>query len=101
MATTKKLFEQKTFEIINESKKKKMGSKYKNSGVITFNKIERIRDAPFSFMDFPMNGTEINVTFAIDFTSSNGKKKYFYFSIIFKIFNMNNFLFKKINEKII
>jgi len=36
--------------------------------------MERIRDTPFTFMDFPMNGTEISVSFAIDFTSSNGKK---------------------------
>jgi hypothetical protein len=69
-ATTRVLFEQNTFELINEKKKAKKGSKYKNSGVIKFENLTRVRK--YSFIDFPMNGTEVAVSFAIDFTASNG-----------------------------
>jgi len=51
-------------------KKAKKGSKYKNSGVIKFENLTRVRK--YSFIDFPMNGTEVAVSFAIDFTASNG-----------------------------
>jgi len=70
-ATTRMLFDQKTFEVINDKKKEKKGKKYTNSGVITFNRIDRIK--AYTFMDFPMGGTEIAVSFAIDFTGSNGE----------------------------
>jgi len=70
-ATTKDLYEKKKFEVINEKKKSKDG--YKNSGMVIFDRID-IVDPPLSFMDFPMGGTEIAVTFAIDFTGSNGAK---------------------------
>jgi len=69
-ATTRMLFEQKSFEVINEKKKAKKGKKYTNSGVITFNRIDRIKE--YTFIDFPMGGTEIAISFAIDFTGSNG-----------------------------
>ena len=69
-ATTKDLIEKKSFEVINEKKKSKSDS-YKNSGTIIFDRIEVV-GPPLSFMDFPMGGTEIVVTFAIDFTGSNG-----------------------------
>jgi hypothetical protein len=71
-ATTKDLIEKKSFEVINEKKKSKSDS-YKNSGTIIFDRIEVV-GPPLSFMDFPMGGTEIVVTFAIDFTGSNGLK---------------------------
>jgi len=67
--------ENRKFDIINEVKQKKKGSKYKNSGVITFNKVDRIKN--YTFVDFPMGGTEMAVSFAIDFTFSNGKLKMF------------------------
>jgi len=75
-ATTRMLFSNKEIEIINEKKKEKKGSKYKNSGYIKFPNIKRIRDQnePFTFIDYPMGGTEIAVSFAIDFTGSNGLK---------------------------
>ncbi|ORX45376.1 Copine-domain-containing protein [Piromyces finnis] len=59
----------KTFEIINEKKREKKNN-YRNSGIMTFEKIE-IGEG-FSFSTFPLHGTEIAVVFAIDFTSSNG-----------------------------
>jgi hypothetical protein len=71
-ATTRELFEKKSFEVINEKKKAKKGKKYKNSGIIRFENLER--NKKYTFIDFPMNGTEIAVSFAIDFTSSNGDK---------------------------
>ncbi|ORX82968.1 copine-8 [Anaeromyces robustus] len=70
--TSRMLFDQKRYEIINEKKKEKKGSKYTNSGVITFDKVERTKK--FTFMDFPMGGTEMAVSFAIDFTASNGEQ---------------------------
>ncbi|OUM61541.1 hypothetical protein PIROE2DRAFT_12454 [Piromyces sp. E2] len=36
--------------------------------------IERIRIKPYTFMEYPLGGTEIAVSFAIDFTLSNGYK---------------------------
>jgi len=69
-ASTRMLFEKgASFELINEKKKAKKGKKYTNSGVFTFD-IDRYKT--YSFMDFPMGGTEIAVSFAIDFTASNG-----------------------------
>eukprot|EP00833_Pecoramyces_ruminatium_P008918 jgi/Orpsp1_1/1182950/evm.model.c7180000083251.1 len=69
-ATTRELFEKKEFEVINEKKQNK-GKDYKNSGIIKFN-MERIRNVPYTFIEFPCGGTEIAVSFAIDFTGSNG-----------------------------
>jgi len=63
-----------TFNVINQKKQekyKRKGKEYKNSGTITFENIEVLKD--YTFMDFPMLGTQISVTFAIDFTGSNGK----------------------------
>jgi len=71
-ATTRMIMENGKFDIINEKKKQKKGNKYTNSGVITFKRVERTKN--FTFMDFPMGGTEIAVSFAIDFTYSNGNK---------------------------
>jgi len=68
-ANFEKIRAQKTFEIINEEKKKKKED-YKNSGTMTFNTISFSEG--FSFSTFPLHGTDINVVFAIDFTSSNG-----------------------------
>ncbi|ORX44169.1 Copine-domain-containing protein [Piromyces finnis] len=73
MASSRMIFESGAqFEVINDKKKAKKGKKYTNSGVITFDKINRIKN--YSFMDFPMGGTEIAVSFSVDFTSSNGNK---------------------------
>ncbi|OUM69092.1 hypothetical protein PIROE2DRAFT_57614 [Piromyces sp. E2] len=71
MATGRMILESNAkFDVINERKKAKKGKKYTNSGVIIFDRVERVKN--FSFMDFPMGGTEISVSFAIDFTASNG-----------------------------
>jgi len=62
-----------SFNIINSKKQakyRKKGKEYKNSGVITFENIQISKE--YSFMDFPLLGTVISVTFAIDFTGSNG-----------------------------
>jgi len=72
-ATTNDLFNKKEFPIINEKIKNKKEDSYENSGTLVFN-IEKIRTKEFSFMEFPYGGTEIAVSFAIDFTGSNGNK---------------------------
>ncbi len=70
--TTRELLDKKEFELINEKKKRKKGSEYKNSGILRVD-IEKIRMKPYSFIEFPYGGTEFVVSFAIDFTGSNGK----------------------------
>ncbi|XP_071531309.1 copine-8-like [Panulirus ornatus] len=56
--------------LINEERKKKKGSSYKNSGHVIVNKA-RVREV-FSFIDYIKGGMEINAFIAIDFTASNG-----------------------------
>ncbi|CAK8696200.1 unnamed protein product [Clavelina lepadiformis] len=58
------------WDCINPEKKKKKGSKYKNSGIIflTSCKVE----TEYTFLDFILGGCQINFTVAIDFTGSNG-----------------------------
>ncbi|EDQ89579.1 uncharacterized protein MONBRDRAFT_36908 [Monosiga brevicollis MX1] len=52
---------------------KKVGRKnYTNSGVLT---IRTSIEASFTFLDFLRNGYGINVSFAVDFTGSNGSPK--------------------------
>lgn len=58
------------YECINEKKKEKKGSKYKNSGVLSLTQIHSERC--FSFLDFIYGGLQLNFTVAIDFTGSNG-----------------------------
>jgi len=73
-ASTSMIKQGYTFNLINQKKRekyKKKGKEYKNSGTITFENIEILKD--YTFMDFPMLGTEISITFAIDFTGSNGE----------------------------
>jgi len=73
-ASTSMIKQGLTFNLINSKKQekyKKKGKDYKNSGVISFDSIELQQE--YSFMDFPMLGTEIKVVFAIDFTGSNGE----------------------------
>jgi len=74
--TTKEILSQKEFEIINDKKKRKKGSAYNNSGILRI-EIEKIRMKPYSFIEFPYGGTEIAVSFAVDFTGSNGKYNLF------------------------
>lgn len=50
--------------------KKKDKKDYINSGTLVFNWIDFA--SKYSFAEFPLNGTEISVNFAIDFTASNG-----------------------------
>jgi len=69
--TTNEILEKKEFELINEKKKRKKGSEYNNSGILKID-IEKIRVKPYSFVEFPYGGTEFAVSFAIDFTGSNG-----------------------------
>jgi len=65
------IMRQQKFEIINDKKKAK-NEKYTNSGVMVFDRF--ILNKDFKFMDFIMGGTEIAVSFALDFTGSNGMK---------------------------
>jgi len=59
------------YECINEKKKKKKGSKYKNSGLIVLKQIN-VEPNP-SFLEYIAGGLQVNFTVAIDFTGSNGK----------------------------
>jgi len=58
------------YECINEKKRAKKGSKYKNSGVMKLTKIH-LEQIP-SFLEFIQGGMQLNFTVAIDFTGSNG-----------------------------
>jgi len=71
-ASARMIMKQKKFEIINDKKKAKK-EKYTNSGVMVFDRF--ILNKDFKFMDFIMGGTEIAVSFALDFTGSNGRKE--------------------------
>jgi len=71
--STRELLKNKSYKIINESLKIK-NNNYDNSGVIIFDKIERYKDEPYSFLDYLMTGTKLSFYFAIDFTESNGSK---------------------------
>ncbi|KAG7154014.1 copine-8-like [Homarus americanus] len=72
--TVRKLIEgpgpSNTYWIINEERKKKKGSSYKNSGEVMVNKAH-VRQV-YSFIDYIKGGMEINAFIAIDFTASNG-----------------------------
>jgi len=61
------------YEVVNEAKQKKKGSKYKNSGSVILNRIE-IEIVP-SFLDYIQGGTQVNFTVAVDFTGSNGNPR--------------------------
>ena len=58
------------YEVINEKKRQKKGSKYTNSGTVQLKSI-RIESNP-TFLDFIQSGLQVNFTVAIDFTGSNG-----------------------------
>ncbi|XP_017293335.1 copine-3 isoform X2 [Kryptolebias marmoratus] len=57
------------FECIN-SKKKEKKKGYKNSGVIIIKQCKIVKE--YTFLDYIMDGCQINFTIAIDFTGSNG-----------------------------
>ncbi|ROT71173.1 copine-8 [Penaeus vannamei] len=59
-----------TYWVVNEEKKKRKGSSYKNSGEVVLNKCQ-VRQV-FSFVDYIKGGMEINAFIGIDFTASNG-----------------------------
>jgi len=61
------------YEVINEKKRQKKGSKYTNSGTVQLNSI-KIESNP-TFLDFIQGGLQVNFTVAIDFTGSNGNPK--------------------------
>ena len=58
------------YDCINEKKKAKKGSKYKNSGVIKLIKINTEKIP--SFLEILRGGLQLNFTLAVDFTGSNG-----------------------------
>merc|ERR1719283_249935 len=58
------------FELINEKKKRKKGSKYRNSGLLQIHNC--VLEMQPTFLDYITNGTELAFTVAIDFTASNG-----------------------------
>ena len=62
--------EQKGIPCINEDKKRKKGSSYKNSGMI-FVKTCQIEVQP-TFVEYLQGGVTMNFSVAIDFTASNG-----------------------------
>ncbi|XP_067651173.1 copine-3-like isoform X4 [Haliotis asinina] len=51
-------------------KKKAKKKNYTNSGIVMLSSIRILID--FSFLDFIMSGTQINLTVGVDFTASNG-----------------------------
>ena len=61
------------YEVINEKKRQKKGSKYTNSGTVQLKSI-KIESNP-TFLDFIQGGLQVNFTVAIDFTGSNGNPK--------------------------
>jgi len=61
------------YEVMNEKKRQKKGSKYTNSGTVQLKSI-RIESNP-TFLDFIQSGLQVNFTVAIDFTGSNGNPK--------------------------
>jgi len=61
---------EKSFDCINEKKRKKKGSKYKNSGTVNLLSLS-VMTVP-SFLDYIQSGTQVNFTVAVDFTGSNG-----------------------------
>ena len=62
--------QQNVYEVINDKKRKKKGSKYSNSGTVHLRNIH-IERIP-SFLDYIQGGTQVNFTLAVDFTGSNG-----------------------------
>ena len=61
---------QTTFDVINAERQKKKGAKYKNSGVLTFVKVDVKKR--YGFLEYIRGGTDLNFTVAVDFTASNG-----------------------------
>jgi len=57
------------WELVNPKKRKK-NKKYKNSGILIFREVQMIKQ--YSFLDYIMGGTQINLVVAIDYTASNG-----------------------------
>lgn len=62
--------QENNYWLINERRKSKKGSSYKNSGEVYVNQAN-IRQI-YSFLDYIKGGTDINAFVAIDFTASNG-----------------------------
>ena len=62
--------EKTVFEVINDKKKLKKGSRYKNSGTFFVTGCNIIIEP--TFIDYIQGGTNINFSVAVDFTASNG-----------------------------
>ncbi|KAL6739698.1 hypothetical protein Aduo_013123 [Ancylostoma duodenale] len=60
----------RSLPLINEKKKAKKGSKYKNSGTLEFDGVQILKQ--HTFLDFIAGGTQLDFAVAIDFTASNG-----------------------------
>jgi len=58
------------FDVINQKKKDKKGSSYKNSGQIVVKSVKIEQDT--TFIDYVRGGLKINMICALDLTSSNG-----------------------------
>ena len=58
------------YSLVNEKKRQKKGSKYKNSGTLILKSIQ-VESNP-TFLDYLQGGLQVNFTVAIDFTGSNG-----------------------------
>jgi len=62
---------QLSLPLINEKKRQKKGSKYKDSGVLHFLSVEVRRE--YTFLDFITSGLQLEFAVSVDFTSSNGQ----------------------------
>ncbi|XP_067931223.1 copine-8-like isoform X1 [Watersipora subatra] len=60
----------KPFHLINDQKKLKKGSKYKNSGIVLLDDYQV--HPVYSFVDYITGGCQLHATIAVDFTASNG-----------------------------
>ena len=59
-----------TYDVINEKKRRKKGSKYGNSGTVLLKSV--VVETKPTFLDFLQGGLQVNFTVAVDFTGSNG-----------------------------
>ncbi|XP_071447879.1 copine-8-like [Hetaerina americana] len=59
------------YQLINKKKQLKKKDSYRNSGIVSLTYLDIQK--PYSFLDYIKGGTQINCSFAIDFTGSNGK----------------------------
>ena len=77
--------------LVNEKIKRKKGSKYKNSGVLSLN--YSLLEKRYTFIEYLQGGMEMNFDIGIDFTQSNGKPQ-----DSFSLHYINNQIAGHVNE---